>query len=82
MSKIALVTGAGSGVGRASALTLQKNGWSVVVVGRRHAELEKTVAMGDAAGGRLLAVPCDVTQPAAVAELFERIAAEFGPVVQ
>ena len=78
MSKIALVTGAGSGVGRASALTLQKNGWNVVLAGRRAAELEKTVAMGSPDGGRLVAVPSDVTQPAAVAALFERIEAEFG----
>lgn len=78
MSKIALVTGAGSGVGRASALTLQKNGWNVVLAGRRAAELEKTVSLGSADGGRLVAVPSDVTQPAAVAALFERIEAEFG----
>lgn len=78
MSKIALVTGAGSGVGRASALTLQKNGWIVVLAGRRAAELEKTVSMGSPDGGRLVAVPSDVTQPAAVAALFERIELEFG----
>lgn len=78
MSKIALVTGAGSGVGRASALTLQKNGWNVVLAGRRAAELEKTVSMGSADGGRLVAVPSDVTQPAAVVALFERIETEFG----
>ncbi len=78
MSKVALVTGAGSGVGRASALTLQKNGWHVVLAGRRAVELEKTVSLGSDGGGRLLAVPSDVTQPAAVAALFERIEAEFG----
>ncbi len=74
-SKIALVTGAGSGIGRAVALGLQKAGYTVVAAGRRAAELEKTVAL---AGDRLRAVPTDVTQPTAVAALFDRIAQEYG----
>ena len=74
MSKIALVTGAGSGIGRAVSLALQKAGYTVVAAGRRAAELEKTAAAGD----RILAVPTDVTQPASVQALFDRIAADYG----
>lgn len=78
--KIAIVTGAGSGVGRAVALTLQKNGYNVVAAGRRAAELEKTVSMAEGAGGHLIAVPTDVTQPLAVKELFAAALKEFGRV--
>ncbi len=74
MSKIALVTGAGSGIGRAVSLALQKAGYTVVAAGRRAAELEKTAAAGD----RILAVPTDVTQPASVQALFDRIDAGYG----
>ncbi|MCV4754791.1 SDR family NAD(P)-dependent oxidoreductase, partial [Escherichia coli] len=60
-SKIAVVTGAGSGVGRASALHLLKAGWSVALAGRRKEALEETVAMAGAeAGPRTLVVPTDV----------------------
>ena len=74
-SKIALVTGAGSGIGRAVSLALHQAGYTVVIAGRRPAELEKTVAL---AGDRVLAVPTDVTQPAAVQALFDRLVAEYG----
>jgi len=73
-AKIALVTGAGSGIGRAVSLALNKAGYTVVVAGRRAAELEKTVAGGTG----LLAVPTDVTQPASVAALFDRIESTYG----
>ncbi len=63
-SKIAVVTGAGSGVGRAVSLALHDAGYSVVVAGRRAAELEKT------SGGKMLVVPTDVGDPAAVKNLF------------
>ena len=74
-SKIALVTGAGSGIGRAVSLALHQAGYTVVIAGRRPAELEKTVAL---AGDRVLAVPTDVTQPAAVRALFDRLVAAYG----
>jgi NAD(P)-dependent dehydrogenase (short-subunit alcohol dehydrogenase family) len=75
--KIALVTGAGSGVGRASALALLADGWSVALAGRRREALEETIDLaGD--GARALAVPTDVTDPASVAALFGAIAAEYG----
>lgn len=73
-NKIALVTGAGSGVGRAVALGLATAGYSVVLAGRRAAELDRTAAMGES----MLAVPTDVSQPDSVAALFARIREQFG----
>lgn len=77
-TRIALVTGAGSGIGRAAALALQAAGYSVVLAGRRGAELEKTAAMADKSGGAMRAVPTDVSQPESVNALFARIKHEFG----
>src|SRR5262249_17304364 len=76
--RIALVTGAGSGIGRAVALTLQANGYSVALAGRRAAQLEKTAALGTPYGGKRLAIPSDISAPAAVRALFARIQVEFG----
>jgi NAD(P)-dependent dehydrogenase (short-subunit alcohol dehydrogenase family) len=76
--RIALITGAGSGIGRAAALALHTAGFSVVLAGRRASEIEKTAAMATRSGGRILAVPTDVSQPDSVKELFARIREEFG----
>ena len=76
--KVAMITGAGSGIGRACALALQGAGFSVVVVGRRMAKLEETAAMGDRGGGRMLAVAADVSQPESVQKLFAQTRDEFG----
>lgn len=76
--KIALVTGAGSGVGRASAIALMKAGYVVVVAGRRAGPLQETVDAGVAGGGEGLSVPADVSQPEAVEMLFGRIRDEYG----
>jgi NAD(P)-dependent dehydrogenase (short-subunit alcohol dehydrogenase family) len=76
--KIALVTGAGSGVGRAVALALQAAGYSVVLAGRRAAELEKTVSLAAASGDQMLAVPSDVADPASVKALFAAGHKAFG----
>ena len=73
MTRVALVTGAGSGVGRASAAGLHRAGFAVVLAGRRREELDKTA---DAAGPNhppMLAVSCDVTDPHQVAGLFDTI---------
>ena len=76
--KIALVTGAGSGIGRAASLALQGAGYSVVLAGRRAAELEKTAALATPSGGRMLAVPTDVSQPDSVHNLFAKTREAFG----
>jgi NAD(P)-dependent dehydrogenase (short-subunit alcohol dehydrogenase family) len=75
--KVALVTGAGSGIGRATALALAGAGWSVALAGRRAAELEATAAAGPA-GAELVPLPTDVTDPAAVDALFAAIERRFG----
>ena len=69
--KIAMVTGAGSGIGRATALALLNEGYSVVLAGRRREALERTVAEAADAGTRALAVPADVSDPASVGSLFD-----------
>jgi len=77
-SKIALVTGAGSGVGRATALALLADGWSVVLAGRRAEPLQALEAEAEARGQTALAVPADVTDPASVQALFDTIEQRFG----
>jgi NAD(P)-dependent dehydrogenase (short-subunit alcohol dehydrogenase family) len=77
---VAVVTGAGSGVGRAAALALLDDGWRVVLAGRRADALEAVVAESKAAAGRMLAVPTDVTDPASVRALFDGAVAAFGRV--
>ena len=76
--KVAIVTGAGSGIGRAAAIALSQQGFSVVVAGRRKEALEATVKEGAAVGSRMIAVPTDVTQPSSVAALFARTKEAFG----
>ena len=75
-TKVAMVTGAGSGIGRAAAQALHADGWHVVLVGRREDALRQTAEGG--AADRLLVAPCDVTDAAAVDALFERIRGAFG----
>jgi len=76
--KVALVTGAGSGIGRAAALALMAEGYALVLVGRRQEPLEATAEMGKGTGARSLAVPTDVGDPAAVKALFAKVRDEFG----
>jgi NAD(P)-dependent dehydrogenase (short-subunit alcohol dehydrogenase family) len=74
-SRIALVTGAGSGIGRATALALCIAGWRVVLAGRRREPLEATAA---SAAGECLVIPTSVTDPHAVDALYAAIRARFG----
>jgi NAD(P)-dependent dehydrogenase (short-subunit alcohol dehydrogenase family) len=72
--KVALVTGAGSGIGRACAVALAEAGYSVVLAGRRRELLEETASMASGS----LAVPADVGDPASVRDLFARALEAFG----
>jgi len=76
---IAVVTGAGSGIGRAVSLTLHKAGYAVVLAGRRETELNRTIELADA-DERFLAVPTDVGKPEAVRDLFARTKDAFGRI--
>ncbi|MGH7301421.1 MAG: SDR family oxidoreductase, partial [Candidatus Rokuibacteriota bacterium] len=76
--RIAVVTGAGTGVGKASALALLHQGWSVVLSGRRKELLEAVATEGKASGRRTLVVPTDVGDPASVRALFARTKEAFG----
>src|SRR6185295_15875897 len=70
--KVAIVTGAGTGIGKAVALAFLKDGYRVVLAGRRSEPLQQTIATAAAPKGAALAVPTDVGDPRAVANLFSR----------
>ena len=74
-SKVVLVTGAGSGIGRAVAVALAKAGDQVAIAGRRAAPLQETAA---AAGGKLLVIPTDVTDEAAVKAMVDTTVSQYG----
>ena len=76
--KVAIVTGAGTGIGRAVAIGLLEDGYSVVLAGRRVALLEETRTSAGSQGARALVVPTDVSDPAAVRALFATTRDTFG----
>src|SRR4051812_19671975 len=77
-SKTAIVTGAGSGIGRAVALALLKDGYSVALAGRRADALGETIALSGEVAPRAYALPTDVSDPASVHALFEATREKFG----
>jgi NAD(P)-dependent dehydrogenase (short-subunit alcohol dehydrogenase family) len=76
--RIALVTGAGSGIGRAASLALHAVGYSVVLAGRRVEQLNETAARAKASDGKVLVAPADVSQPDSVRALFATVKESFG----
>ena len=83
--KIAVITGAGSGIGRATAHALLEAGWNVALAGRRRDMLEETAALAPiekegASPPRTLAVPTDIRDPAQIAALFEAVKATYGRI--
>ena len=78
MSKIALVTGASSGIGKACALALLKEGWQVVLIGRRADALAAAVAEAGLNAGNAHAIPTDLSKEPEVKALFEQIRTRFG----
>ncbi len=80
MSKTAVVTGGGSGVGRATALKLAEQGWRVAILGRRHDTLQETAQSAGANASRITPFVCDVGNSSIVADISKRILADFGDV--
>ncbi len=78
MSRIAVVTGGGSGVGRAVALQLAREGWQVAIMGRTQSLLDETVALADQDGGRVIACTGDVSRETDVAAMAQRVRSAFG----
>ena len=78
--KIAVITGAGSGIGRAAALALLEAGFSVVLAGRRREMLEETAALAKVPPPRTLVVPTDVSDPAAITALFDSVKQTHGRI--
>src|SRR5215469_12539442 len=78
--KIAVVTGAGSGIGRASALALIEAGFTVVLAGRRRGMLEETATLASASSPHRLVVPTDVSDPASIVALFDAVKRTYGRI--
>ena len=76
--KVAIITGAGSGIGRETALAMLRAGYAVALAGRRAERLEETVQAAGEAGSRALAVPTDVADPDSIRALFAKTKEAFG----
>jgi len=79
-AKVAIVTGAGSGIGKQTTLAFLKEGYAVALAGRRKAPLETTAAESGSTGSRALVVPTDVSDPVAVRKLFLQTTETFGRI--
>jgi len=75
--KVALVTGGGSGIGKAAAVALAKEGFAVVIAGRRPERLEEVAREIEGFGGQVLAAPSDITHPAQIKSLFAKTKERF-----
>jgi NAD(P)-dependent dehydrogenase (short-subunit alcohol dehydrogenase family) len=78
IQKVALITGAGTGIGKAVALALMREGYAAVLAGRRHDKLEETAAEGKSTNGSSLVVPTDVSDPASIKALFAKTKETYG----
>src|SRR6201993_342226 len=78
LQKVAVVTGAGTGIGKAVALALMKEGYAAVFAGRRKDKLEEAASESKASGAKSLVVPTDVSDPAAIKALFAKTKEIFG----
>ena len=78
--KVAVVTGAGTGIGRAVALALMKVGFGVALAGRRQDKLDETASAGVKTNGQSLVVPTDVSDPGSIKALFAKTKEAFGRV--
>jgi NAD(P)-dependent dehydrogenase (short-subunit alcohol dehydrogenase family) len=80
MIKTAVVTGAGSGVGQAAAVTLARDGWRVAIIGRRETALKETISLAGADAKRLVISPCDISDPGAVDKMAAHVRSEIGDI--
>ena len=80
MNNTAVVTGAGSGVGRAVVLLLAKKGWRVALIGRREETLNETMSLAAENASRLLAYPCDISNPEMVLAMGKAVQKAFGEI--
>src|SRR5262245_65559700 len=78
LQKVAVITGAGTGIGKAAALALMKEGYAAVLAGRRKDKLEEIAHEGKSTGAKSLVVPTDVGDPAAIKALFAKTKETFG----
>jgi NAD(P)-dependent dehydrogenase (short-subunit alcohol dehydrogenase family) len=77
-ARVALVTGAGSGIGRATALALARQGYAMVLAGRNREALEATASLGTGPAEAMTVVPADVTEPESVESLFSKVEERYG----
>lgn len=79
-TRIAVITGGGTGIGKAVALALQADGYNVVIAGRHRSKLEDTIKLAKPGGGEVRAVPTDISDPLAVKALFHAVDQAYGRI--